>query len=707
MKSTIRQSLVALLFLGSWMAPCHAQTVDLEVPENWKCKWCAFEEGFKAELSFGPGWVSESSFRFGKYSGLEDEGFHAVIGGEVAFSGQGVKYFDLKAIDLGLSSRSFVLSGGAQGSYDFDFTYKETPNFLLDTGSTPFVLDHPTTLVLPVDWAPSYQTDLMTSLERSLHGLDVETQRKTLMIGGLFHAPKNRDLYLRVRRDVKHGRKATGASFGTDNAFAATSSIIPEPINYVTTQIEAGVSMYRKRWQGEAGYYGSFFDNQHATLSWQNPFAQASSVLGHGQLGLPPDNTFHQTFVSGLVQLSDHTRGTVYAALGRMTQNDNFVQSSINPLFSSLLLPRSSLDAQVDTRTARLMVVSNLSKRLELKASYLFDERDNDTGRAAYQYIVADTSQSIVTRMNSPLSLRRSSVKLDARLRLPRNLRLSAGAEQKNDHRSYQVRSKTDEARYWGEMAFRPHPRIDARLKYTYSERSGNPYQAVESVSPPDNPLLRKFHLADRERQQLGASLSLWASDAVTVSLGLDHTSDHYTDSVLGLTKSEDTSYSLDFSVFPGQNFQAYAYYSEDFMATDQAGSQTLGAPDWWVDAEDRIQTVGVNLEYRPSSKLELKLGYTFSEGISKTRPSSDTLDLEALPDLRSKLRRLTASARFELKGPLSMVIRYLYQEYDNDDFAVDGVSPDTVWTVLGFGEGSPGHKVSVVHALLEYRFGP
>ena len=53
------------------------------------------------------------------------------------------------------------------------------------------------------------------------------------------------------------------------------------------------------------------------------------------------------------------------------------------------------------------------------------------------------------------------------------------------------------------------------------------------------------------------------------------------------------------------------------------------------------------------------------------------------------------------------MVIRYLYQEYDDDDFAVDGVSPDTVWTVLGLGEGSPDHKVSVVHALLEYRFAP
>ena len=47
----------------------------------------------------------------------------------------------------------------------------------------------------------------------------------------------------------------------------------------------------------------------------------------------------------------------------------------------------------------------------------------------------------------------------------------------------------------------------------------------------------------------------------------------------------------------------------------------------------------------------------------------------------------------------------YWYERYDANDWAVDGVSSDTIPNVLSFGEGSPTYGINVIKLSMIYKF--
>ncbi len=60
-----------------------AHTTEAEIPagvdiSSWVCKYCEFEQGLSGEVEGGVGYVSNNSFKFGEYNGLNDNGAYPV-----------------------------------------------------------------------------------------------------------------------------------------------------------------------------------------------------------------------------------------------------------------------------------------------------------------------------------------------------------------------------------------------------------------------------------------------------------------------------------------------------------------------------------------------------------------------------------------------------------------------------------------------------
>ena len=47
----------------------------------------------------------------------------------------------------------------------------------------------------------------------------------------------------------------------------------------------------------------------------------------------------------------------------------------------------------------------------------------------------------------------------------------------------------------------------------------------------------------------------------------------------------------------------------------------------------------------------------------------------------------------------------YWYERYKSEDWALDGVQPDTVWNLLAFGNQSPRYTQNVFRVTLRYSF--
>ncbi len=82
----------------------------------------------------------------------------------------------------------------------------------------------------------------------------------------------------------------------------------------------------------------------------------------------------------------------------------------------------------------------------------------------------------------------------------------------------------------------RPRDDPSLALKLAHSERNNSPYGVATWFGAPESPLRRKYNLADRKRDTLGARADLNVGEKLSLGLSADDSNDDCSDSVAGLS---------------------------------------------------------------------------------------------------------------------------------------------------------------------------
>ena len=94
------------------------------------------------EVEFGVYWVSDDSYKFGRYTGLNEEGVYLLLDFDVyergAWDDASARYWRFTGENLGLDSRSAGFEYGVQGKYKVYVDYDQIPNYYSDSASTIF-----------------------------------------------------------------------------------------------------------------------------------------------------------------------------------------------------------------------------------------------------------------------------------------------------------------------------------------------------------------------------------------------------------------------------------------------------------------------------------------------------------------------------------------------------------------------------------------
>ena len=106
---------------------------------RWTCKYCPFEEGFSANVELGAGYVSDDSFKFGEYTGLNEQGGFAVGNADARYRNRDGRWLDLSARIWDWIRARCSIAGGKQGSYKLFLNYKELAHYITDTAVSPFI----------------------------------------------------------------------------------------------------------------------------------------------------------------------------------------------------------------------------------------------------------------------------------------------------------------------------------------------------------------------------------------------------------------------------------------------------------------------------------------------------------------------------------------------------------------------------------------
>jgi len=699
------------------------------------------------EVKLGIYYLSDDSFRYGKYSGLTDKGAYALVDFRWEKrpewdSGDAIRW-RFQGWRVGLNSRRLEFDWSQQGKQRFKFDYRRIPNNKFDNGLTPYMGLGGGELRMPNGWevAPgSGNTGGFINLDDYLRPYDIKTYRNSMTLNYDLKISSNWDMAIDYRHESKNGVRNTWGVFG--HSLGSSRSVeIPAPVDWKTDNFSLMFNYANGRAQFGAGLYGSLFNNDTSSLSWQNAYGKIGNWPqgvafpdGFGQMALEPDNSYWQFKAYGGFIFSARTRLTADFSWGSMKQNDAFNPYTINPdLRVREDLPRSDADAKINTTLFNVRLTSRLARRLNLVANYRYDDRDNKTPQAAYRYVGGDSENQIPTdesRINLPYSYTRNKADVLLNWNVARGASIKGGVEWNDYSRTY---SEVEDSNEWAWLAgarYTSMHNISTSLDYRHSKRDideyvGNrPFQEAHlpGVLPEDawqnHPWQRKYNQTDRDRDEWRFRLDWFPVSEFNIGVTGSTWKDDYDAGAFGLRRAKANSWTLDFGYHPADKVFLSMFYTRENWKADQSNRQIFSfdpgsaykeSRDWWADTRDQVDTMNFHAGFDKLGQTErfsFGLDYTLSNVDSRIDVTgADFITTAPLPALKNKLRTFVIYGQMDINERSGIELRAEHGKLTVDDFALDNVTQDTLFSVLTLGQPTQDYDLWLISASWSYRF--
>ena len=658
---------------------------------QWKCETCPYPKGAGGTVEAGLVSVSDGSRRFGDYTGLDRDGVRGALQADLSHRGEGT-WVDLRAGED--FNRSLAVRGGVEGVVGLRLDAVEIPRRLGDGARTPFLGAGSDRLVLPAGFAAT--TTAAMPLATTLQDIGLGYDYRRLDLGASMPAGPF-TVTIGARRDVRDGTRPIAASFFN------TAAQLPGLVDQTTDQFEVAVGYATRDLQARLAWQYARFDSGSSALVWDNPFDTGAFGATRGRIALAPDSQFQQVSGAAGYQLAPSIRASADFAAGRATQNEPLLPTSATTGLA-LALPATSLDGRVDTFTGNLRLTAGLPGGLRLAASYTRDERNNRTAVLAWPQVATDLFPSAVPRSNTPFDEMRDRYRLNADWRRG-TLRLAAGLEQDNRTRNYHEAVTTRETSAFARATVAAGEGGNLTFKLSYADRNPDAYGVATWFGTTENPLLRKYELAQRRRTAGSVRGDFAFGDNVALGVSIEAGDDDYPASRIGLRSARRTSLGADLAWTIGERTRLTAWAQSEAMQSQQAGSQIVAAPDWTSRGRDRFDVVGIGVRHALiPDRLEVGADAVVSRARSQLRVDTGIGD-PSFPEDRMATDTIKVYASYKLSDSISLDGGLWSERGLARDWRLAGVGPATLPNLLAFGVQPADYRVYVLRASVRYRF--
>ena len=730
--------------------------------------------------------VDSNSSKFGEYRDLQN-GVNLYDLSFLGIDTASGRYLELNGKNLIRNDQSLRVDAGSAGTWQVTVERNEIPHNLSNKAMTPYIdqgnglYTVPSPVVLPdtdvagvptsgynlAPTAAQAAAGLLTNndaataawLATTLHKVELGTQRDktsaTLQLTPTEHL-KFRLTYSDERKD---GSKITYGPIG-DRPPRTLNIQLAEPIDYATREVKVEAEYNRDKFQGLFTYLISDFENDIDTLTWQNIYARPADTgsladtsydqwTGHrvanfGQRALAPDNRYQNASFTFGIDLPLASRLSATAAYGKSEQDEALIAYSTSAfgttgttnVGAAATLPRSSAEAEIETRLLNVAYTINPVERLNLRAFFRYYDLDNNTEEDNWHYITSDTLSGTGTggtpsfknkRTNLAYGYDQQNYGLDATYSL--NLwrtTLGLGFEREAIDRDYRE-ANTDENQYKVSLRTRPANWVSLRAKYLYGDREADSYNnrvTAESYwyattdvgTDNDNPQftftnhpdMRKFDVTDRERQQIDLAATVTPLETIDLTASYRWRDDDYASDVKSSQPLAGTTFAGEAAVTPGDQLGLLASESNRY-ALDASFTVNKQLNLNAFAARETIENTQRGLEFNENNKANPGAIAGTAELGPWTRASS-----QWLAKTEDRTNTFGAGANYEIiPGKLNFITDYSFAhgkvDIDYSGFgAVSSVDPaNTLADTHEFAFRSPStvtHKQQTLNATLEYQ---
>jgi MtrB/PioB family decaheme-associated outer membrane protein len=593
--------------------------------------------------------------------------------------------FEAMADNVGYRDGRYIGSLERQGRFSVTGSWDGIPQFYSVDTATPYTRDGGATLTLDdatqqaiqnTQGTPNNYVPLATQF-------DMIERRDTGLVNVTFNTSTALQLTSSFRTQKHVGELPFGASFGFSNDVE-----VALPYTSRTNDFAVGGEWTNQRSMLRVGYDGSWFNNNDDTLVWDSPLrlTDSSSAPGRGRMALWPTNQAHTFSVAGSTRLAARTQLTAFLSYGLWSNDSPLLPFTINSQLPVIPLPRETADASANVMATNFAIVSRPADDLRVTARVRTYNFDNQMPQTTITNYVSYDSSVNTSLTNGPFvySHARGNITADATWTGLPAVALGVGYARNHGGYVHRIYSDTDEDVFTLSADAVSLPWGSVRAQAEFSDRSGSGLDEASLVQIHEQPAMRHYDVANRNRRKFEGQLDLFPNDTWNVSVNAGFGDDDYEESYFGLQESSFRVAGLALDFLLPSGFGAGASYNYEtysgFHVSRSAGSDAEAvdpARDWSTDSSENVHYFSLYLTPpRIGRNTEARLAYDYSDAranfVYGIAPNSPLVPPNQLPENYNTLQELRGEVRHRLSNRLALTFAYAFEDFNVYDFAFD-----------------------------------
>jgi len=518
---------------------------------------------------------------------------------------------------------------------------------------------------------------------------------------------------------------------------------LPAPIDYRTTNYSGEVGWSSKSAHLAVNLMKSKFDNDNATLLWNNNFYNPALTL-FDTTTLPPSNDYTRFGVNG--NLRQLPMASTLAARYTFSTLKNDVTMLQNMLSTGSTTPATNpsdatFRGEHKRTTFQVSLASRPARSLDTKLFWNYDKLKNDSTDVTFNPAVGSglrggSTDPIVNCANVAGTVcepelfhyTKKTYGAEAGYQLSRANKLQAGVDYTKTERERADFEETKELRFFGEWKNSALDWATTRIKYTFTNRQSHfdPHPSVLAANPMDL-FVRRFDLSNAYLHYIK-----FAGDA-TLGNGFDLGAEvilkkiDYRDVPLGRTGDDRQEFYVSVGWGDPSSLRLLAFGDIEYSTYESNHRVGTGNPDptsgnsnttynWSARNQDTSWQVGVGADWAPRTRLKVKSSFLYAQTNGEAdftsqqtgAPLANTRPIRNFDNTRRVAFTLRGTYDFtrqiELGGGYAYE-KYRYSDiaYDNTRYVVPGAGGAEAYTTGQF--AFQNYSVNVVFGTVKYKF--
>lgn len=559
------------------------------------------------------------------------------------------------------------------------YTYEGNGVFTIDDAIQQQIQSDPSTNKAP----------LFRSFLGRANAFDTRSRSDNALFGLVVSPTRELDISVDVKSKRRDGSTVFNGNFAFTNAIE-----LAVPLDDRTTDVNAMAEWASERGRVSVGYTGSWYDNNVASLTFDNPF-RFSDIAGtpsRGRTAYWPSSTAHSFNTGGSVALPAKSRVNAFVSIGTWKQDADLLPATINNALALETLERSTAEAEARIIATNFNFNTRPSRYVWLNVRYRYYDYDNRTPVFDIRNMVVGDQTLGAAQESEPMSITRHNFDVDASFTPSMMAGFKVGYGREVADRTFRVFEQTidDVFRVSGDLTGNQY--VSVRGVFEHSQRTGSGFDEELLADVGEHDEMRHFDIADRGRNRGTVILTVTPISALGFNASIGAGKDNYKNSGFGLRDNEHRVYSAGFDVVPNDQVDANLTYGYEKYTALQ-WSRTANPPsatdvtffderrDWGIDSGDKVRTLSAALglmKLVPKTEVQLTYDYSWSKAtyLYVVPAVSVIAAPRQLPPVDNRLAAFKTDARYFLTRNVAVGVVYLYDRYRVNDYAL---SPDTV----------------------------